>query len=68
MTKTERVLKSQLSAARAEIDDLYAALDEMKEREKIYLSRISDQNKPARRMTLADFDSPIHLDQVEAAL
>lgn len=68
MTKTEKTLKAQLNAARAEIEDLYLALDELKEREKIYLARISDQNKPARRMTLADFDSPIHLDQVEAAL
>lgn len=68
MTRTEKTLKSQLNAARAEIEDLYLALEELKEREKIYLARISDQNKPARRMTLADFDSPIHLDQVEAAL
>lgn len=68
MTKTEKTLKCQLNAARAEIDDLYVALEEMKEREKIYLARISDNNKPARKMTLADFDSPIHLDQVEAAL
>lgn len=68
MTKTERVLKSQLSAARAEIDDLYAALEEMKEREKIYLGRLRDQQGTHRKMTLADFNSPIDLEQVEAAL
>ncbi len=68
MTRTEKTLKSQLNAARSEIEDLYLALEELKEREKIYLARIADQNKPARRMTLADFDSPIDLEQVEAAI
>lgn len=68
MTRTEKTLKSQLNAARSEIEDLYLALEEMKEREKIYLARIKDQNQPRRNMTLADFDSPIDLDKVAAAL
>lgn len=73
MTRTEKTLKSQLNAARSEIEDLYLALEELKEREKIYLARIADQNKPARRMTLADFDrddnyGPIHRADVEAAI
>lgn len=69
MTRTEKTLKSQLNAARLEIEDLYVALEELKEREKIYLARLSDKHgNPPRKMTLADFNSPIHLDQVEAAL
>jgi hypothetical protein len=69
MTRTEKTLKSQLNAARAEIEDLYLALEEMKEREKIYLARLSDRHgNPPRKMTLADFDSPIDLDKVAEAI
>lgn len=67
MTK-EKVLKLQLQSARAQIEELTFKLEEYEERCKLLMAHVKNSEIPPPSAFKWENATPIHRDQVEAAI